>query len=104
MSARLPTSTDPTGVPNYVEVKGFSFVGGAREEQRGLSMETMPTHDEIRQFARRLAELTGYIVTAEHMPSRIVLLSKDEQSRKGRIIDFSKVGKEYSSSAPEMVQ
>lgn len=81
-------------MPNYVEVKGFSFVGGAREEQRGLSLNAMPNQDEIKEFAKRLAELTGYIVTSEHAPSHVILLSRDEESKRSRIIDFSKIGKE----------
>ncbi len=76
---------------NYVEVKGFSFVGGARGESRGLSLQSMPNHAEIKEFAAELAAKTGYIVTAEHMPSRIVLLSRDEDSKRNRIIDFSKI-------------
>ncbi|HUY70427.1 MAG TPA: 4-demethylwyosine synthase TYW1 [Candidatus Baltobacteraceae bacterium] len=90
-------------MPNYVEVKGFSFVGGAREEQRGLSWISTPDHDEIKKFATRLAELTGYLVTAEHMPSRIVLLARDQESKKNRIIDFSKVGEEYRKKALALV-
>ncbi len=78
---------------NYVEVKGFSFVGSSREEQRHLSLDSMPNHDEIREFANALAEKTGYIVTAEHRVSRIVLLSRDQASKDGRIIDFSKIDK-----------
>ncbi len=77
--------------PNYVEVKGFSFIGGARGESRGLSLSSMPSHEEIKEYAHRLAELTGYKETSEHKPSRIVLLCKDEESAKNRIIDFSKI-------------
>lgn len=84
-------------MPNYVEVKGFSFVGGAREEQRGLQMSSMPYHEEIKEFAKGLALLTGYIVTAEHSPSRVVLLCRDEESKRKRIIDFTKVGKEVEA-------
>ncbi|EQD42308.1 tRNA-modifying enzyme [mine drainage metagenome] len=84
--------------PNYVEVKGFSFVGGAREPQRGLSLESMPKHEEIKEFASKLAGLTGYIDTAEHRPSRIVLLCRDTESRDSRIIDFDKIGKEYMAA------
>ncbi|MEM3841214.1 MAG: 4-demethylwyosine synthase TYW1 [Candidatus Micrarchaeaceae archaeon] len=76
---------------NYVEVKGFSFVGGARGEARGLSLESMPNHSEIKEFAEKLAALTGYIYTAEHMPSRVVLLSRDQKSKEERMIDFSKI-------------
>ena len=78
-------------LPNYVEVKGFSFVGGAREPQRGLHYEDMPIFQEIKDFANRLAKLTGYIVTAEHEESRVVLLCRDEDSKKNRIIDFDKL-------------
>lgn len=81
--------------PSYVEVKGFSFIGEARNnEKRGLVMESVPSHEEIRNFSKRLAELTGYILTTEHMPSRVVLLSRDEDAKSKRIIDFSKIGKE----------
>lgn len=76
---------------NYVEVKGFSFVGGAREAPRNLSLESMPTHNEIKEFAQLLAKHTRYIETAEHRPSRITLLSRDEESKTNRIIDFTKI-------------
>ncbi len=78
-------------MPNYVEVKGFSFVGGAREPQRDLHYEDMPLHSEIKEFANKLAALSGYLVTAEHEESRVVLLCRDEESQKNRIIDFSKL-------------
>ncbi|MGC8676595.1 MAG: hypothetical protein ACP5T3_03750, partial [Candidatus Micrarchaeia archaeon] len=78
-------------MPNYVEVKGFSFVGGARGEQRALHYEDMPLHVEIREFAKKLADLTGYAVTAEHEESRVVLLCRDAESQKNRIIDFDRL-------------
>ncbi|MGC8652273.1 MAG: 4-demethylwyosine synthase TYW1 [Candidatus Micrarchaeia archaeon] len=81
-------------MPNYVEVKGFSYVGGSREEQRGLSLSSMPMHEEIREFAKVLERLTGYIWTDEHETSRIVLLSRDQESVDNRIIDFEKIGKD----------
>ncbi len=79
------------GRPNYVEVKGFSFVGGSRNPARNLDMSSMPNHEEIREFAKKLAELSGYMYTVEHKPSRIVLLCRDQESFKNRIIDFSKI-------------
>lgn len=79
--------------PNYVEVKGFSFVGGARDDARNLNFSSMPNHNEIKEFAKKLAELTEYLVTAEHAPSRVVLLSRDEESKNNRLIDFSRIGK-----------
>ncbi|MEM0074563.1 MAG: 4-demethylwyosine synthase TYW1 [Candidatus Micrarchaeaceae archaeon] len=78
-------------MPNYVEVKGFSFVGGARSEARGLHYEDMPMHEEIKQFAEAIAKLTGYIVTVDHKESRVVLLCRDEESKKNRVIDFDKI-------------
>ena len=80
-----------TAKPNYVEVKGFSFVGGSRNPERGLSIQSMPNHSEIKEFAGKLSSLTGYQYTAEHQPSRVVLLSRDEDSAKRRIIDFAAI-------------
>jgi len=51
----------------------------------------MPRHEEIREFAKKIAELTGYIYTDEHEESRVVLLCRDEESVKNRIIDFDKL-------------
>lgn len=79
------------GNPNYVEVKGFSFVGGAREAVRKLELQSMPNHEETKEFAKKLAELTGYRLTTEHKPSRVILLCRDEESVRNRIIDFSKI-------------
>lgn len=76
-------------MPNYVEVKGFSYVGGARDGARGLQLSSMPNHAETKEFAARLAALTGYIQSVEHAPSRVVLLCRDEESLRKRIIDFS---------------
>ncbi len=78
--------------PDYVEVKGFSFVGGSREPGRGLNLDSMPRHPEIKAFASSLASASGYIETAEHVPSRIVLLSRDAGASDSRLIDFSKIG------------
>ncbi|VVB59021.1 S-adenosyl-L-methionine-dependent tRNA 4-demethylwyosine synthase [Candidatus Anstonella stagnisolia] len=77
--------------PHYVEVKSMVFVGGARLKERGLSTGSMLGMEEIREYAKELAKLTGYIYAAEHAPSRIVLLCKDEKALKSRMIDFSKI-------------
>ncbi len=70
--------------PDYVEVKSFMFVGGSREPGRNLSLDSMIKHDEIAEFSKKLAELTGYMVSEEHLPSRVVLLCRDENSLKKR--------------------
>ena len=42
-------------------------------------MENMPTHEEIRKFASRLAELTGYNIEDERADSRVVLLGRGKK-------------------------
>jgi tRNA wybutosine-synthesizing protein 1 len=77
--------------PDYVEVKAYMAVGYSRKR---VGMLGMPTHEEIQEFARQLAEETGYIYTDEHRPSRVILLCRNEVAKKNRFIDFSKIGKE----------
>ncbi len=70
---------------DYVEVKAYMAVGASRER---LGPKYMPEHGEIKEFAEDLARETGYVETAEHEPSRVVLLSRDEKAAKNRIISF----------------
>jgi tRNA wybutosine-synthesizing protein 1 len=58
---------------NFFEVKAFMHVG---EAQKRLPREAMPSMEEIKDFARKLSELTGYIIKDEDLASRVVLLSK----------------------------
>ncbi|KXB00286.1 tRNA-modifying enzyme [candidate division MSBL1 archaeon SCGC-AAA261G05] len=60
--------------PDYIEPKGYMFVGHSRKR---LQMNNMPTHEEIAQFAEKLEKLTGYKITDESEPSRVVLLSTE---------------------------
>ncbi|MGC8662606.1 MAG: 4-demethylwyosine synthase TYW1 [Candidatus Micrarchaeia archaeon] len=78
------------GNPDYVEVKGFVFVGGARNESRGLSYDLMPKKDDIISFAEEIAKESGYIFTDYHKPSNVALLSKDEETASKRMINFKK--------------
>ena len=66
--ARLVNMANPT----YVEVKAYMWVGASRER---LTRLHMPRHEEVRRFAERLSELTGYPIYGESVPSRVVLLS-----------------------------
>ncbi|MCD6301833.1 MAG: 4-demethylwyosine synthase TYW1 [Staphylothermus sp.] len=61
------------GNPTYVEVKAYMYVGYSRGR---LKPYNMPTHDEIREYAKKLSEITGYTILSESIPSRIVLLSR----------------------------
>ena len=78
------------GRPDYVEVKGFAYVGGARSEGRGLSYNQMPRKEEILGFAKEIAEKTGYIFTDYHEHSFVALLSASKEAASRRIIKFSK--------------
>jgi len=70
--ARLIERADPT----YVEPKAYMHVGFSRLR---LNFENMPTHQEIRDFATRLAEEIGYNLVDEAPESRVVLLSRLEK-------------------------
>jgi tRNA wybutosine-synthesizing protein 1 len=59
--------------PTYIEVKAYMHIGFSSLR---LNYENMPGHKEIRSFADKLADLTGYRVIDESTESRVVLLSK----------------------------
>ena len=75
-----------TAQPHYVEVKSMVFVGGARNPERGLSKTSMLEMDEIGEFGKKLAKLSGYIISDRHIPSRVVLLCRDKDAEKNRMI------------------
>jgi len=58
--------------PNFVEVKAYEWVG---ESRKRLPKEAMPFMDDVRQFAKRISELTGYQIKEEYKPSGAVLLA-----------------------------
>jgi len=78
------------GDPDYVEVKGFVFVGGARNPSRGLGYGLMPSKEEIIDFAKEIDEYSGYIFTDYHRPSNVALLSRNEEVASKRMIKFEK--------------
>lgn len=59
--------------PTYVEPKAYMHVGFSRLR---LGYENMPSHQEIRHFASKLARETGYGIIDESTDSRVVLLSR----------------------------
>lgn len=73
--AKLVREAEPT----YVEPKAYMYVGFSRLR---LGYEHMPNHQEIREFAAKLAEETGYKIIDESVDSRVVLLSKLERPLK----------------------
>ncbi|MFH1056757.1 MAG: 4-demethylwyosine synthase TYW1 [Candidatus Micrarchaeota archaeon] len=70
---------------DYVEVKGYSAIGRSRKR---LGLKFQPSHEEIKIFAGELQEHSGYCYSDEHVPSRIVLLSRDGTAHENRIIEF----------------
>lgn len=62
--------------PTYVEAKAYMYVGYSRLR---LSFENMPTFEEVKDFASRLAGMTSYRLIAESRDSRVVLLSELEK-------------------------
>ncbi|MFH0956761.1 MAG: 4-demethylwyosine synthase TYW1 [Candidatus Aenigmatarchaeota archaeon] len=59
--------------PDFIECKGYMWVGYSRER---LRKENMPLHHEVKEFSEKLSELTGYPVRDEQKESRVVLLGK----------------------------
>ena len=68
-----------TGQPDFIEVKGYMFLGSSRGR---LDQTNAPSHREIRAFSESLAALTGYHVVDEQVESRVVLLSRSKQIKK----------------------
>lgn len=69
--AKLITKAEP----DFIEVKAAMSVGYARIQNR-FKYEDMLRHEEIKKFAEKLSELTGYPIRNEKINSRVVLLSK----------------------------
>ncbi len=67
------------GQPDFVEVKGYMFLGSSRGR---LSNENAPSHRDIRAFSQKLADLTGYHLLDEQIESRVVLLSQSKHIKK----------------------
>jgi tRNA wybutosine-synthesizing protein 1 len=67
------------GEPDFVEVKGYMFLGASRGR---LGVENSPAHREIRSFSKKISDLTGYYLVDEQSESRVVLLSKNKHIKK----------------------
>lgn len=69
-----------TAEPDFVEVKAYMHLGSSRNR---LGRESMPSHQEVMDFAKQLSEILGYSLK-DHVPlSRVALLSRG--SANGRI-------------------
>lgn len=64
--------------PNFVEVKAYMRVGFSRER---LGEESMPRFEEIKSFADKLSDYSGYKIIDDKKDSRVVLLSAGNENR-----------------------
>lgn len=69
--------------PMFVEVKAYMWVGASQDR---LNIENMPMHDEVKEFAEKIADESGYKLIDEQPESRVVLLMKEDT--KDRIMKF----------------
>ncbi len=60
--------------PDYIELKAYMHLGFSR---RRLSQDNMPSHDEVLDFSRKVANALGYCIADDSRGSRVVLLSKE---------------------------
>jgi len=72
--------------PNFLEVKGFSLLGGARlrlekyAERKGLNTEDIakifqPKHEDIMEFAYKICKVLGFPVVNQFKPSAVALIT-----------------------------
>ena len=67
--ARLDKIADP----DLIEPKGYVFVGASRQR---LSLTSMPSFEEIREFSQRLGSIVGMEIIKEREDSRVLLLGQ----------------------------
>ncbi|MCD6229180.1 MAG: 4-demethylwyosine synthase TYW1 [Candidatus Diapherotrites archaeon] len=64
---------------DFVEIKAYMFVGYSRHR---LSIENMPSHAEVQEFSKQVAEHCGMEIVAEVPASRVVLFSNNSKGMK----------------------
>ncbi|HTT15147.1 MAG TPA: 4-demethylwyosine synthase TYW1 [Thermoplasmata archaeon] len=69
---------DGLAQPDFIEPKGYVYMGKSRQR---LGRDHVPTHEEIGDFARRLAQRTGYLTLDESPESKVYLLGRSLEGR-----------------------
>jgi len=69
---------DEKAEPWFIEPKGYVFVGYSRQR---LTIKNMPSHEKIKKFGEKLAELTGYEIEGEREDSRVILLGRGKERK-----------------------
>ena len=98
------------GMPDFVELKSYMWIGGGRANYK---LSNMPSMKEVQEFSKELLKfLPDYEYIAEHIPSRAVLIAKKSLNKK-TFIDFNKFfelinsGKEFKAedySSEKMIE
>jgi len=70
---------DEKADPMFIEPKGYVFVGYSRKR---MTIENMPSHEEVKSFGEKLSQKIGYDMTMEKADSRVVLLSKNNKMKR----------------------
>ncbi len=65
--------------PDFVEVKAYMHLGSSRNR---LGRDSMPTHEEVMEFARDLSDILGYRLKNDVPLSRVALLSRGSAQEK----------------------
>jgi len=68
---------DKKANPMFIEPKGYVFVGYSRKR---MNLSDMPSHNNVCDFGKKLAEFLGYSIVKEKSDSRVVLLSGDKNN------------------------
>jgi tRNA wybutosine-synthesizing protein 1 len=64
--------------PDFVEAKGYVFVGASRNR---MKWENMPDHRRIYDFSTRLSEMLEYPILSEREESKVVLMGAGTKDR-----------------------
>jgi tRNA wybutosine-synthesizing protein 1 len=78
---------DKRADPDLIEPKGYVFVGASRHR---LSLTSMPSFDEIKDFSSRLGDITGMSIIRERPDSRVLLLGAEDMDTNVRNMQKSK--------------
>jgi tRNA wybutosine-synthesizing protein 1 len=80
---------------DFIEIKAYMWVGASQER---LEIANMPTHEEVKAFARKIAEHCDYKITDEQASSRVVLMTKHDSCP--RFINFAALKEKYLKEFP----
>ena len=69
--------------PQYLEVKGYTFVGSSRNR---MLLQNSPRHEDVREFSDRIVSCSDYKFIDDKEVSRVVLLAQEDWP--DRIMEF----------------